>query len=159
MPNGPLREPFVAVHGARRRTTSGPRTASSAPRPYIGYMLASQWHTRQPQSLEQLAAISWCRSHAERMAGAALINHGGTVIYQHVRVARPPSISIHPAFSLPLPPRPRFSREERSTERRTGALRGKSIPELPPPRALPSLSATHRPAVSVDRGWVGFGWV
>ena len=39
----------------------------------------------------------------------------------------------HPAFSLPLPPRPRFSREERSTERRTGALRGKSIPELPPP--------------------------
>ena len=42
-----------------------------------------------------------------------------------------PSISIHPALSLPrLPPRPRFSREERSTERRTGALRGKSTPEL-----------------------------
>ena len=67
MPNGPLREPFVAVHGARRRTTSGPRTASSAPRPYIGY-ITSQWHTRQPQSLEQLAAISWCRSHAYRTA-------------------------------------------------------------------------------------------
>ena len=114
---------------------------SSAPRPYIGY-ITSQWHTRQPQSLEQLAAISWCRSHAERMAGAALINHGGTVIYQHVRVARPPSPSC--LQSAPAPSRPRLSREKRSTERRTGALRGKSIPELPPPRALPSLSATHR---------------
>ena len=48
---------------ARRRTTSGPRTASSAPRLYIGYT-SRQWHTRQPQSLEQPAAISWCRSHA-----------------------------------------------------------------------------------------------
>ena len=38
---------------------------SSAPRPYIGYV-SSQWHTRQPQALEQLAAISWCRSHAYR---------------------------------------------------------------------------------------------
>ena len=71
MPNGPLREPFVAVHGARRRTTSGPRTASSAPRPYIGY-ISSQWHTRQPQSLEQLAAISWCRSRAYRTTERAV---------------------------------------------------------------------------------------
>ena len=38
---------------------------SSAPRPYMGYV-SSQWHTRQPQALEQLAAISWCRSHAYR---------------------------------------------------------------------------------------------
>ena len=71
MPTGPLKEPFVAVHGARRRTTSGPRTASSAPRPYIGY-ITSQWHTRQPQSLEQLAAISWCRSHAYRTTERAV---------------------------------------------------------------------------------------
>ena len=111
---------------------------SSAPRPYIGY-ITSQWHTRQAQSLEQLAAISWCRSHAERMAGAALINHGGTdsdLLSARTcsSSSRPSRTSIHPALSLPrLPPRPRFSREERSTERRTGALRGKSIPELPPP--------------------------
>merc|ERR1712070_459033 len=49
------------------RSTEGntpPKTPeSSAPRPYIGYV-SSQWHTRQPQALEQLAAISWCRSHA-----------------------------------------------------------------------------------------------
>ena len=51
------------------RSTEGktPRKTpeSSAPRPYIGYV-SSQWHTRQPQALEQLAAISWCQSHAYR---------------------------------------------------------------------------------------------
>ena len=47
------------------------RRKSSAPRPYIGY-ITSQWHTRQPQSLEQLAAISWCRSHAERTTERAV---------------------------------------------------------------------------------------
>ena len=44
---------------------------SSAPRPYIGYV-SSQWHTRQPQALEQLAAISWCRSHAYRTTERAV---------------------------------------------------------------------------------------
>ena len=44
---------------------------SSAPRPYIGYV-SSQWHTRQPQALEQLAAISWCRSHAYRATERAV---------------------------------------------------------------------------------------
>ena len=131
MPNGPLREPFVAVHGARRRTTSGPRTASSAPRPYIGY-ITSQWHTRQPQSLEQLAAISWCRSHAERMAGAALINHGGTVIYQHVRVARLPSPSILPSVCpCPLALASPVRREAPNAER--GRCEGRASPSCPPP--------------------------
>ena len=40
-------------------------TISSAPRRYIGHM-SSQWHTRQPQPPEQLAAISWGWSHAQR---------------------------------------------------------------------------------------------
>ena len=44
---------------------------SSAPRPYIGYV-SSQWHTRQPQALEQLAAISWCRSLAYRTTERAV---------------------------------------------------------------------------------------
>ena len=57
------------------RSTEGktpPKTPeSSAPRPYIGYV-SSQWHTRQPQALEQLAAISWCRSHAYRTTERAV---------------------------------------------------------------------------------------
>ena len=36
---------------------------SGAPQPYMGYV-SSQWHTRQPQAPQQLAAISWCQSHA-----------------------------------------------------------------------------------------------
>ena len=44
---------------------------SSAPRPYIGYV-SSQWHTRQPQAPQQLAAISWCRSHAYRTTERAV---------------------------------------------------------------------------------------
>ena len=31
----------------------------------MGYV-SSQWHTRQPQAPQQLAAISWCWSHAYR---------------------------------------------------------------------------------------------
>ena len=44
----------------------GPRaqtTISSTPRLYIRY-IRSQWHTRQPQPPQQLAAISWCLPHA-----------------------------------------------------------------------------------------------
>ena len=37
------------------------------------------------------------------MAGAALINHGGTVIYQHVRVARPPSPPCLQSAPAPSP--------------------------------------------------------
>ena len=44
---------------------------SSAPRPYMGYV-SSQWRTRQPQALEQLPAISWCRSHAYRATERAV---------------------------------------------------------------------------------------
>ena len=36
---------------------------------YIGY-ISSQWHTRQPQSPRQLAAISWCRSKEQRRSAA-----------------------------------------------------------------------------------------
>ena len=57
------------------RSTEGktPRKTpeSSAPRPYIGYV-SSQWHTRQPQAPPQLAAISWCRSHACRATERAV---------------------------------------------------------------------------------------
>ena len=70
MPNGPLREPF------RRRSTEGknpPKTRkSSAPQPYMGY-ISSQWHTRQPQAPQQLAAISWCRSPAYRATERAVL--------------------------------------------------------------------------------------
>ena len=56
------------------RSTEGktpPKTPeSSAPRPYMGYV-SSQWHTRQPQAPQQLAAISWCRSHACRATDRA----------------------------------------------------------------------------------------
>ena len=45
---------------------------SSAPRPYIGYV-SSQWHTRQPQAPPQLAATSWCRSHACRATERAVL--------------------------------------------------------------------------------------
>ena len=34
--------------------------------------VTSQWHTRQPQSPQQLAAISWCRSHAYRTTERAV---------------------------------------------------------------------------------------
>ena len=58
------------------RSTEGktPRKTpeSSAPRPYIGYV-SSQWHTRQPQAPQQLAAISWCRSHACRATERAVL--------------------------------------------------------------------------------------
>ena len=55
---------------------------SSAPRPYIGYV-RSQWHTRQPQAPQQLAAISWCRSPAYKATERAVSSrfdaavHGG----------------------------------------------------------------------------------
>ena len=45
---------------------------SSAPRPYMGYV-SSQWHTRQPQAPEQLAAISWYRSPAYRATERAVL--------------------------------------------------------------------------------------
>ena len=44
---------------------------SSAPRPFIGY-ISGQWHTRQPQSPEQLAAINWYRSHDYRTTERAV---------------------------------------------------------------------------------------
>ena len=57
------------------RSTEGktPRKTpeSTAPRPYIGYV-SSQWHTKQPQAPQQLAAISWCRSHADRATERAV---------------------------------------------------------------------------------------
>ena len=148
MPNGRMRGPFAAKKHALDvvLTTSGPRTASSAPRPYIGY-ITSQWHTRQPQSLEQLAAISWCRSHAERMAGAALINHGGTVIYQHVRVARPPSPSILPSVCpCPLALASPVRREAPNAER--GRCEGRASPSCPPP------STPVAAAILNEIGWV-----
>ena len=61
MPTRRTREPF-RCRGPRR--AKAPKTPeSSAPRPYMGYV-SSQWHTRQPQAPGQLAAISWCQSHA-----------------------------------------------------------------------------------------------
>ena len=45
---------------------------SGAPRQYIGYV-SSQWHTRQPQAPEQLAAISWYRSPAYRATERAVL--------------------------------------------------------------------------------------
>ena len=45
---------------------------SSAPRPYIGYV-SSQWHTKQTQPPQQLAAISWCRSPAYRATERAVL--------------------------------------------------------------------------------------
>ena len=48
---------------------------SSAPRPYIGYV-SGQWHTRQPLPPQQLAAISWCRSHDYRTTERAVRRHG-----------------------------------------------------------------------------------
>ena len=64
-----------ARRGPRLRSTEGktPQKTpeSSAPRPYVGY-ISSQWHTRQPQAPEQLAAISWCRSHAYRTTERAV---------------------------------------------------------------------------------------
>ena len=56
--NAPVLPP---VHGGR----------TTAPRPYIGYV-SSQWHTRQPQAPQQLAATSWCRSHACRATERAV---------------------------------------------------------------------------------------
>ena len=37
----------------------------------MGYV-SSQWHTRQPQAPQQLAAISWCRSPAYRTTERAV---------------------------------------------------------------------------------------
>ena len=51
---------------ARRRTTSGPRTASSAPRLYIGYM-SSQCHIRQPQAASEPAVTRYCLKHHRQL--------------------------------------------------------------------------------------------
>jgi hypothetical protein len=46
-------------------------------RPYI--YITSQWHIRQPQPpLQQLAAISWCRSQAD-----AILNSGRLLQIRH----------------------------------------------------------------------------
>ena len=58
----------AAVHGEQNPLKT---PESSAPRPYIGYV-SSQWHTKQPQAPPQLAAISWCRSHACRATERAV---------------------------------------------------------------------------------------
>ena len=65
MPTGPLTEPFqpFRCRGPRRATPPTKTPESSTPRPYMGYV-SSQWHTRRPQAPGQLAAISWCQSHA-----------------------------------------------------------------------------------------------
>ena len=56
-------------NGSAASAASAPTLAktpeSSAPRPFIGY-ISGQWHPRQPQSPEQLAAIRWCRYHDYR---------------------------------------------------------------------------------------------
>ena len=70
MPTGRLREPFDGT-AYYLRSTGAKSPESSALRPYIGY-ISGQWHTRQPQALEQLAAISWCRSHAYRTTERAV---------------------------------------------------------------------------------------
>merc|ERR1712091_824348 len=56
-------ERAVSVPRSTEGKTPQKTPESSAPRPYMGYV-SSQWHTRQPQAPQQLAAISWCRSRA-----------------------------------------------------------------------------------------------
>ena len=60
---------LLRAMGARRPRAQ--TTISSTPRLYIGY-ISSQWHTRQPQPPQQLAAISWCRSHDYRTTERAV---------------------------------------------------------------------------------------
>ena len=96
---------------------------SSAPRPYIGY-ISSHWHTRQPQPPRQLAAISWCRSHAYQAGGvhAAIPGH-----CQQLRSSSRASPPAHHTGGYPavISPRQRlFSRNPRLRSR----VRSRTMP-------------------------------